>query len=109
MVILYILLVLTAVIIARTLMFTPPREAPKEYDEIQLDGAESIRNLFELIRCRTVSRTDPRQEDEVEFEKLISLLPKLYPNVWNKIGRGLPLTPLQRTELCGAGARWIPR
>ena len=95
MVILYILLVLTAVIIARTLMFTPPREAPKEYDEIQLDGAESIRNLFELIRCRTVSRTDPRQEDEAEFEKLIGLLPKLYPNVWNTCslqrfeGRGL--------------------
>ena len=95
MVILYILLVLTAVILARTLMFTPPREEPIEYDEIQLDGAESIRNLFELIRCRTVSRTDPRQEDEAEFEKLIGLLPTLYPNVWNTCslqrfdGRGL--------------------
>ena len=95
MVVLYILVVLAAVILARTMMFTPPKEDPKVYEEIELDGAESIRNLFELIRCRTVSYTNPALEEEAEFEKLIGLLPGLYPNVWKTCslqrfeGRGL--------------------
>ena len=95
MVILYILLVLAAVILARTLMFTPPKEDPEEVEEMELDGAESIRNLFALVRCRTVSHANSALEDEAEFEKLIGLLPALYPNVWKTCalrrfdGRGL--------------------
>ena len=95
MIILYILLVLAAVILARTLMFTPPREDPEEVEEMELDGAESIRNLFALVRCRTVSHANSALEDEAEFEKLIGLLPALYPNVWKTCalrrfdGRGL--------------------
>ena len=95
MVILYILLVLAAVILARTLMFTPPKEDPGEVEEMELDGAESIRNLFALVRCRTVSHANSALEDEAEFEKLIGLLPALYPNVWKTCalrrfdGRGL--------------------
>ena len=104
MVILYILLVLAAVILARTMMFTPPKEEPEEAEEIKLDGAESIRNLFALIRCRTVSHANSALEDDEEFEKLIGLLPSLYPNVWKTCalkrfdGRGLLFRWQGRTE-----------
>ncbi len=104
MVILYILLVFAAVILARTLMFTPPKDEPKSFGEIELDGAESIRNLFALVRCRTVSHSSPALEDEAEFEKLIDLLPGLYPNVWKSCplrrfdGRGLLFCWQGRTE-----------
>ena len=95
MIILYILLVLLAVILARTLMFTPPKAEEKTFAEIEQDNEASIRNLSELIRCKTVSYEDSALEDDAEFEKLIALLPTLYPNVWKTCpltrfeGRGL--------------------
>ena len=95
MIILYILLVLLVVILARTLMFTPPKAEEKTFAEIEQDNEASIRNLSELIRCRTVSYEDSSLEDDAEFEKLIALLPTLYPNVWKTCplarfeGRGL--------------------
>ena len=95
MVILYILLVLVAVILARTFMFTPKAAPTREFEEIEQDREASIRNLAALIRCKTVSYDDPALEDDAEFEKLIALLPELYPNVWKTCplkrfpGRGL--------------------
>ena len=95
MIILYILLVLLVVILARTLMFTPPKAEEKTFAEIEQDSEASIRNLSELIRCKTVSYEDSALEDDAEFEKLIALLPALYPNVWKTCpltrfeGRGL--------------------
>lgn len=47
------------------------------------------------MRCKTVSYEDPSLEDEEEFEKLIALLPQLYPQVFRVCsfdrlpGRGL--------------------
>ncbi len=82
MVIVYILLVLIAVILARTLMFTPPKEETKHFETIEQDREASVRNLAELIKCRTVSNEDAALEDDAEFEKLIGLLPTLYPQVW---------------------------
>lgn len=39
-------------------------------------------SLAQLVRCKTVSYNDHSLEDEGEFQKLISLLPTLYPNVF---------------------------
>ena len=36
-----------------------------------------------MIQCKTVSNVDPALEDDAEFEKLISLLPTLYPRVFD--------------------------
>ncbi len=81
MVIAYILLVLAVVILARTFMFTPKSVEQKHYEEIEQDRETSINNLAALIRCRTVSYEDANLEDDAEFEKLVDLLPKLYPGV----------------------------
>ena len=64
MIILYILLVLLVVILARTLMFTPPKAEEKTFAEIEQDNETSIRNLSELIRCKTVSYEDSALEDD---------------------------------------------
>ena len=95
MVIVYILLVLLAVIVARTLMFTPPKAEEKRFEDIEQDREASIHNLSELVKCRTVSNENPALEDDAEFEKLVGMLPALYPNVWKTCslqrfeGRGL--------------------
>ena len=70
MVIIYILLVLIAVILARTLMFTPPQQEKKTFEDIQQDTDAAVRNLSELVRCKTVSNEDPALEDDAEFEKV---------------------------------------
>ncbi len=81
MVIIYLLLLLIAVIIVRTLMFVPKKTDPVDDTEVSFDRDASIRALAELVKCRTVSYTDTSLEDDAEFEKLIGKLPELYPHV----------------------------
>ena len=99
MIILYFLLALLTVILARTLMFTPKEVQTPVSDAIDFDREESIRNLTTLVRCKTVSYTDASLEEDGEFEKLISLLPELYPHVWESC-------PLQRFPGRGLLFRW---
>ena len=83
------------VILVRALHFRPPTETARSKDEISFDRDRPIETLRQLVRCRTVSREDPSLEDDAEFEKLIALLPELFPTVWNVCelrrfdGRGL--------------------
>ena len=84
--VLWILLLLLAaalaVILIRTLHFTPKAEAAYPRSEAAFDREAAVSALQQLIRCKTVSFHDKALEDDAEFEKLISLLPKLYPHVF---------------------------
>ncbi|MBE6576444.1 MAG: M20/M25/M40 family metallo-hydrolase [Ruminococcaceae bacterium] len=76
------LILLLAVILIRTLLFRPGKEIPAEGDAPAFDGDGAIDALARLIRCRTVSYYDHALEDDGEFQKLIDLLPELYPEVF---------------------------
>lgn len=76
------LFILIAVIIIRTLNFKPKAQPLAFNEEIDFNKDAAVESLRELVRCRTVSYRDSSLEDNAEFEKLISLLPKLYPNVF---------------------------
>ncbi len=76
-------IVLIAVVLIRALRFKPKAQPKTDGDEISFDRDASVSALAELIRCKTVSYKDHSLEDDAEFEKLISLLPSLYPNVHN--------------------------
>ena len=82
----YILLALIAlffaVIFIRAAMFRPKAQAAVEAEKVEFDEQAAVDALAELIRCKTVSYHDHSLEDDAEFEKLIGLLPKLYPNVF---------------------------
>jgi len=86
MVILYTILALLAlflgVILIRALLFTPKKTAAPDTAPVEYSKEKAVSTLAELIKCRTVSYNDPRQEDEGEFQKLIGQLPKLYPHVF---------------------------
>ncbi len=77
-----ILLGVGTVIAVRTAGFRPPREEEKHYEPEEFDRQRPVDALAKLIRCKTVSNVDPSQEDDGEFEKLIDLLPGLYPHVF---------------------------
>ena len=79
-----ILAVFILVVIIRTFAFVPRENSAHDYEEVTFDKDAAVSALGELVKCKTVSRYSHDQEDEAEFEKLISLLPTLYPNVWKK-------------------------
>ena len=74
--------VLAAVVLVRTALFTPGTAPAVPEGEETIDRDKAVENLRTLIRCRTVSNTNHALEDDAEFEKLINTLPTLYPNVF---------------------------
>ena len=73
--------VFLAVVTVRTLRFTPKPQPRLSQEEVSFDRDAAVDALAQLVRCKTVSYNDHSLEDEAEFQKLISLLPKLYPSV----------------------------
>ena len=73
---------LLAVIVIRTVRFTPKPQPQLSDEEVAFDKDAAVSALQQLVQCKTVSYNDHSLEDEGEFRKLIGLLPKLYPNVF---------------------------
>ena len=76
-----LVVVFLAVVTVRTLRFTPEPQPELSREEVRFDRDAAVDALAQLVRCKTVSYNDHALEDEAEFQKLISLLPNLYPNV----------------------------
>ena len=78
------LVIFIAVLLIRTVAFKP-KAGPKVFEnEEKLDRELIVDRLCRLVRCRTVSYHDTALEDDGEFEKLIGMLPDLYPNGFAK-------------------------
>ena len=71
-----------AVVLVRTLTFKPKAQPAISNEEVTFDQNGAVNALAELVKCKTVSYYDHSKEDDAEFEKLISKLPGLYPNVF---------------------------
>ncbi len=86
MIVLYIILgliaVFLAVILIRAAAFKPKSYPVTEAEPVEFDGDKAMGALQQLVRCKTVSYYDHSKEDDAEFEKLIGLLPELYPEVF---------------------------
>ncbi len=74
--------VLLIVLIARAAAFTPKAQSSETPDPVQFDKDRAVEALQQLVRCKTISCSDPSLEDDSEFTKLIDLLPTLYPRVF---------------------------
>ncbi len=70
-----------AVILIRASMFRPAAEKPVQEVPVSLDREKIIRDMADMVRCRTVSNRDHSLEDPAEFEKFRALLQERYPNV----------------------------
>ena len=70
-----------AVLVIRACSFKPKAQPEPDTEEIIFDTERAAAALCELVKCKTVSYRNSSLEDDAEFEKLIALLPSLYPNV----------------------------
>ena len=75
------LVIFIAVLVIRAAAFKPKNQPEIDTSEVSFDRDKAVSDLVELVRCKTISYRDPSLEDDAEFEKLIALLPSLYPNV----------------------------
>ena len=78
-IILGILCAWIAVIAVRTLRFRPKPQPEISDEAVCFDADAAVDALAQLVRCKTVSYNDHSLEDDGEFDKLIRLLPSLYP------------------------------
>lgn len=81
--ILGIFLVLLAVLLIRALCFRPKKQTPSAPEAISFDRDAATIALQKLVQCKTISYNDPAMEDDGEFQKLITMLPELYPYVFS--------------------------
>ena len=83
----YILLVVVAlflaVVLIRTFRFVPEKQHRIRPERIDFDQETAVESLQHLVQCKTVSYHDHSLEDDGEFEKLIAMLPTLYPRVFD--------------------------
>ena len=82
----YILLIafalLLVVLIARAIVFLPKKQPEDAPEKISFDADRAVNALQQLVRCKTISYSDPTMESDYEFQKLVDLLPTLYPRVF---------------------------
>ena len=71
-----------SVVAVRTIRFKPKPQPPVSEDPVSFDENGAVNALAELVRCKTISYSDPALEDDAEFQKLIAKLPELYPHVF---------------------------
>ena len=60
-------LLLLAVIIIRTVRFTPKPQPQLSDEEVSFDQDAAVSALQQLVQCKTVSYNDHSLEDEAEF------------------------------------------
>ncbi len=72
-----------AVVLIRTANFKPKAQPAVSQEEVPFDKDAAVDSLAKLVRCRTISYNDHSLEEEGEFQKLISMLPALYPRVFD--------------------------
>ncbi len=77
-------LILAVIVIIRTLLFSAKQIPKNNIEEVIVNNEKAVSDLSEMVRCRTVSSRDKADEDEEEFSKFKSVLPKMFPNVYNK-------------------------
>ncbi|MCL2587900.1 MAG: M20 family peptidase [Oscillospiraceae bacterium] len=70
-----------AVLVARTLAFQPPEESLCVIEDIPVNQERMAAHLAAMIRCKTISSSDERLVDEIQFKQFRALLRGLYPHV----------------------------
>ncbi len=80
--VLAVLALFVAVVAVRTALFRPKVQPAVTPEPVAVDEKNCVRAMQALVRCKTISYVDPALENDAEFERLVAMLPLLYPNVF---------------------------
>ena len=78
-----LLALLLAIILLRAAFFTPKKQPVVSDESVSFDKDRAVASLQALVQCKTISYNDPALEDNGEFQKLVAMLPTLYPRVFD--------------------------
>ena len=70
-----------AVLLIRAAMFTPKPERERSQETVELNEEKIVKDMQEMIRCKTISYNDDSLIDKREFLKFRELLPEMYPKI----------------------------
>ena len=73
MIVLGVLILFLAVILIRTAKFQPKAQPELSTEAVEFDHEKAIASLAELIKCKTISYSDPALEDDAEFDRVADL------------------------------------
>lgn len=117
-VVIAILLLMVLVIVIRTLRFKPEIMEPVTEDVISLNHEKIIKDMVDMVRCRTVSDREEALVNRAEFAKFEALLKERFPNIYEKcqfqkIGKTgllyyLPGKSSQKPSVCMAHYDVVP-
>ncbi|MBQ9070464.1 MAG: M20/M25/M40 family metallo-hydrolase [Clostridia bacterium] len=77
-------LALVAVVLVRTILFKVSAQEIHEIEAVDVNVEKAVLDLAEMIKCKTVSNSNKSLENEAEFDKFKSLLPRIFPNIYEK-------------------------
>ena len=81
-IILGVVVLFLLVLIIRALCFNPKPQPEVSQEKVTFDKDAAVASLQKLVQCRTISYVDHSLEDDGEFQKLVDMLPTLYPKVF---------------------------
>lgn len=76
-----VLAVFIIVVLIRAAMFQPKDVKIPSDEMVTIDEEKVVKDMQELIRCKTISYNEEEKVDKAEFEKFKNLLPQLYPTI----------------------------
>jgi carboxypeptidase PM20D1 len=79
--ILFIILAFLSVIVFRAAMFRPTDEESVSKPEYLMDQDKIIKDMSDMIRCKTISNRDENLVDRKEFVKFQELMEERFPNI----------------------------
>ena len=91
------LILFVLILFLRALRFRPPVPAAPASSDIPIDRDSAVSHLQAMVRCKTVS--GPELREETEFEKFRTLLPQCYPAVFSHC-------TVERVDTTGLLIRW---
>ncbi|WP_426349756.1 M20/M25/M40 family metallo-hydrolase [Alloiococcus sp. CFN-8] len=76
-----IIAIFILIILIRTIRFRSEPMAPVTEDSIELDNDKIVKDMVDMIRCKTISNRDEELVDRGEFVKFQNLLVERFPNI----------------------------
>lgn len=84
-----ILIIFLVIILIRAILFKPQMVLPVVKEEYSLDHQKIIRDLSDMIRCKTISNRDESLVDKKEFNNFLNLIEERFPLIHKFCSREL--------------------